>query len=66
MEGILSPTFQGYHQLGLGFLKRFKKKEETGTKEIEEQTSSGFQLLRSSNKMLKTLLTDCTAQSPPQ
>lgn len=67
--GILSPTFQGYHQLGLGFLKRSKKKKkkkETGTKEIEEQTSSGFQLLRSSNKMLKTLLTDCAAQSPPQ
>lgn len=64
--GTLSPTFQGYHQLWLGLLKRRKKKKkESGSKEIEEQTSLGFQLLRSSNKMLKSACTwHCPVSSP--
>lgn len=47
------------------FKEEKKKKKESGSKEIEEQTSPGVQLLRSSNKMLKTAYTQqCPVSSP--
>lgn len=53
--GGYCPPIAEITSAGVGSFKERRKKEGNGTKETEEQTSPGFQLLRSSNKTLNSL-----------